>query len=211
MNCDRRSDGRVKEQGVSMITEPNLCLVGSESPNKPGADVLLLRVARGDVRAFEQLYDSHSASVYRMARRILLDPNRAEDVTQDVFIEVWCKAPNFDPSRGSAKTWLMAIAHRRAVDAVRRNELQKRSEAKAAPDSVCYDEPADQLLKEEEHAVVRRCLGSLTGLQLESVRLAYFNGYTHAEVATLLGKPVPTIKTRIRDGLIRLRRSFEET
>ncbi len=194
-----------------MASERDLRLVGSESPNKPDAEVLLLRVARADVQAFEQLYDSLSASVYGMARRIMLDPNRAEDVTQDVFLEVWRKAPSFDPSRGSAKTWLMAIAHRRAVDAVRCNESRKRDDAHAAPDGVCYDEPAEQLLKEEEHAAVRRCLGSLTELQLESVRLAYFDGYTHAEVATLLGKPVPTIKTRIRDGLIRLRRSLEET
>ena len=191
-----------------MGTQPDPSLRGSDEPD---ADVLLLRVAHRDLRAFEQLYDSLSPSVYGMARRIVVDPHRAEDVTQDIFLEVWRKAPNFDPSRGSATTWLMTVTHRRAVDAIRRNESQKRNDAHAATDERCYGEPTDQLLMEDEHAAVRRALGSLTELQLESVRLAYFHGHTCAEVATLLGKPVPTIKTRVRDGLIRLRRYLEET
>jgi RNA polymerase sigma-70 factor (ECF subfamily) len=103
----------------------------------------------------------------------------------------------------------MTIAHRRAVDAVRRNESLKRYDGKATVDEVSHDQPADQLLEQEEHAAVRGCLDTLTELQLESVRLAYFNGYTYAEVATLLGKPLPTIKTRMRDGLIRLRDCLE--
>ena len=180
-----------------------------ERSTDPDADALLLRVACRDSRAFEQLYDTLSPSVYGMARRVLLDPNRAEDVTQDVFLDIWREAPGFDPSRGSATTWLMTIAHRRAVDAVRRNESHKRNDALATPDGRCHDEPGDHLLAEDEHAAVRRGLGSLTELQLQSVRLAYYNGYTYAEVATLLGKPVPTIKTRIRDGLMRLRCCLE--
>jgi RNA polymerase sigma-70 factor (ECF subfamily) len=103
----------------------------------------------------------------------------------------------------------MTIAHRRAVDAVRRNESQKRNDQHTAPDAVSHDEPADALIQGEEHGAVRDCLGTLTELQLESVRLAYFNGYTYNEVATLLDKPLPTIKTRMRDGLIRLRDCLE--
>ena len=192
-----------------MGSEPDLRLVRSRGPDRPDAELLLPRVARGDATAFAELYDALGASVFGLARRVVRDPVRAEDVSQEVFLEVWRKAPSFDETRGSAKTWVMTIAHRRAVDAVRRNETQKRYEGQATVEEVSHDEPADRLVKEEEHSAVRGCLDTLTELQLESVRLAYFNGYTYAEVATLLGKPLPTIKTRMRDGLIRLRDCLE--
>jgi len=189
------------------MAEPGLRLV----PAHGGADVdaLLARVARGDSRAFESLYDELSPAVFGLSRRVVRDPARAEDVTQEVFLEVWRKAARYDSGLGSAKTWVMTIAHRRAVDAVRRSESQKRQDDRAAPDEVNHDEPAEQLIRTEEHGAVRTCLETLTELQLESVRLAYFNGYTYNEVATLLEKPLPTIKTRMRDGLIRLRDCLE--
>ena len=190
-----------------MAGEPGLRLV----PSHDGVDVDLLvgKVARGDAQAFDQLYDELSASVYGLARRVVRDPTRAEDVTQEVFLEVWRKAARFDRALGKGKTWVMTIAHRRAVDAVRRNEAAKRSDQQGAPDEVSHDEPADAVIAAEEHGAVRDCLETLTDLQLESVRLAYFNGYTYNEVATLLEKPLPTIKTRMRDGLIRLRDCLE--
>ncbi len=189
------------------MSEPGLRLV----PAHGGADVdaLVGRVARGDASAFEALYDELSSAVFGLARRVVRDPARAEDVTQEVFLEVWRKAARFDSALGRAKTWVMTIAHRRAVDAVRRNESQKRQDVKGAPDEVSHDEPADRVIAAEEHGAVRECLETLTDLQLESVRLAYFNGYTYNEVATLLEKPLPTIKTRMRDGLIRLRDCLE--
>ncbi len=190
-----------------MAGEPGLRLV----PSHDGADidVLVGRVARGDASAFEALYDEVAPSVYGLARRVVRDPARAEDVTQEVFLEVWRKAPRFDARLGKAKTWLLTIAHRRAVDAVRRSESQRRQDQHTAPDEVSHDEPADAVIAAEEHSAVRECLETLTELQLESVRLAYFNGYTYNEVATLLDKPLPTIKTRMRDGLIRLRDCLE--
>ena len=189
------------------MSDPGLRLVAANGPSD--VDLLLGRVARGDSQAFESLYDELSASVFGLARRVVRDPARAEDVTQEVFLEVWRKAARFDSSLGKAKTWVMTIAHRRAVDAVRRSESNKRQDDRAAPDEVSHDEPADALIASEEHGAVRRCMETLTDLQLESVRLAYFNGYTYNEVATLLEKPLPTIKTRMRDGLIRLRDCLE--
>jgi RNA polymerase sigma-70 factor (ECF subfamily) len=190
-----------------MPPEPGLRLVPSHE--SADIDALMARVARGDSQAFDQLYDEVSASVYGLARRVVRDPSRAEDVTQEVFLEVWRKAPRFDRALGKGKTWIMTIAHRRAVDAVRRSESQKRQDHHGAPDEVSHDEPADAVIAAEEHGAVRDCLETLTDLQLESVRLAYFNGYTYGEVAALLEKPLPTIKTRMRDGLIRLRDCLE--
>jgi len=190
-----------------MSSEPSLRLV--QSDESPTVDELLGRVALGDALAFDALYDALSARVYGLARRVVLDPSRSEDVTQEVFLEVWRKATRFDPAKGGAKTWILTIAHRRAVDAVRRSESQKRQDHHGAPEEVSHDGPEDALIEAEEHGAVRGCLETLTDLQLESVRMAYFNGYTYAEVATLLGKPLPTIKTRMRDGLIRLRDCLE--
>jgi RNA polymerase sigma-70 factor (ECF subfamily) len=189
------------------MSEPELRLVSPRGP--ADVDDLMRRAARGDSEAFAELYDELSPAVYGLARRVVRDPARAEDVTQEVFLDVWRKATRFDVERGKAKTWVMTIAHRRAVDAVRRSEAQKRQDHQAAPDEVSHDEPGDALIAREEHAAVHDCLETLTDLQLESVRLAYFNGYTYGEVATLLDKPLPTIKTRMRDGLIRLRDCLE--
>lgn len=190
-----------------MSGDPGLRLVASY--DGADVDVLVGRVARGDAQAFERLYDELSAPVYGLARRVVRDPARAEDVTQDVFLEIWRKAARFDANLGKAKTWVMTIAHRRAVDAVRRNEAAKRSDGKGVADEVSHDEPVERVIQAEERGAVRECLETLTELQLESVRLAYFNGYTYNEVATLLEKPLPTIKTRMRDGLIRLRDCLE--
>jgi RNA polymerase sigma-70 factor (ECF subfamily) len=190
-----------------MSHEPGLRLVHSQE--RADVDELLGRVARGDLAAFDLLYDAISPVVYGLARRVVRDEARSEDVTQEVFLEVWRKATGFDPGKGRARTWILTIAHRKAVDAVRRNESHKRQDQHGALDEWSHDEPADAVIEAEEHGAVRECLDTLTDLQLESVRLAYFNGYTYAQVATLLEKPLPTIKTRMRDGLIRLRDCLE--
>jgi RNA polymerase sigma-70 factor, ECF subfamily len=189
------------EGRISM--EPRLRSV--PPPGSADVDVLVQKVAAQDSEAFGRLYDSVSAAVYGLARRVVRDQSRAEDVTQEVFLEIWQTAPRFDADRGRAKTWIMTIAHRRAVDAVRRSESQRRRDRHGVPDELSRDEPADALITAEEHRAVRDCLETLTELQLESLRLAYFDGHTYPEVARLLAKPLPTIKSRLRDGLLRLR------
>lgn len=171
------------------------------------ADQLLQRVARGDSRAFEQLYDEVANSVFGIVRRVLRDPAQSEEVTQEVLIEVWRSSTRFDPTRGSASSWILTMAHRRAIDRVRSAQAsQNRDQRSAQRDHATdFDVVAEQVESNLEQEQVRRCLGTLTDLQNESVRLAYYGGYTYREVSELLDVPLGTIKTRLRDGLIRLR------
>jgi RNA polymerase sigma-70 factor (ECF subfamily) len=171
------------------------------------ADELLGRVARGSSDAFAQLYDLLSGAVYGLVRGILRDPAQSEEVTQEVLVDVWRRAATYDADRGSATAWIMTIAHRRAVDRVRREEAAASREERAARETAgkATDPVAEEVETRLEHEQVRRCLGSLTELQLESIQLAYYRGYTYPQVAELLSVPLGTVKTRLRDGLIRLR------
>jgi len=162
-------------------------------------------VARGDMAAFDAVYDLLAASVFGIVRRVIRDPAQSEEVTQDVLLEVWRDAAKFDAGRGSATAWVMTMAHRRAVDRVRSVQKQSERERRSARPDVPYDEVAEAVESSLERERVRRCLGSLTDLQRESVTLAYYGGYTYGQVASLLGVPAGTIKTRMRDALIRLR------
>ncbi len=166
---------------------------------------LLRQVARGDADAFDAVYDQVAATVFGIVRRVIRDPAQSEEVTQDVLLEVWRSAAKFDPERGSATAWVTTLAHRRAVDRVRSVQKEADRERRIAAAAVPYDEVAEAVESSLERERVRRCLGSLTELQRESVTLAYYGGYTYAQVASLLGVPDGTIKTRMRDALIRLR------
>ena len=162
-------------------------------------------VARGDAGAFDAVYDLLAASVFGIVRRVIRDPAQSEEVTQDVLLEVWRNASKFDAERGSAIAWVMTLAHRRAVDRVRSVQKESERERRTAAADIPYDEVAEAVESSLERERVRRCLGSLTELQRESVTLAYYGGYTYGQVASLLGVPAGTIKTRMRDALIRLR------
>jgi RNA polymerase sigma-70 factor (ECF subfamily) len=168
---------------------------------------LLVLVARGDRDAFAALYDVVSGPVLGLVTSVLRDPAQSEEVTQEVLVEVWRTAARFRPDRGSAMTWVMTLAHRRAVDRVRSAQSAADREQRAAllDRTPAYDEVSEQVEARLEREQVRRCVGGLTELQREAVSLAYYRGLTYREVAELLALPLGTVKTRLRDGLIRLR------
>lgn len=175
----------------------------------PGPDLqeLLVRVARGDQDAFAKVYDAVSGPVLGLVRSVLRDPAQSEEVAQEVLVEVWRTAPRFHASRGSAMNWVLTLAHHRAVDRVRSAEASAAREHKAAllDRTPAFDEVSEQVETRLEREQVRRCLRTLSELQRQSVTLAYYRGLTYREVAELLTVPLGTIKTRLRDGLIRLR------
>ena len=162
-------------------------------------------MARGDEAAYGLVYGQLAGHVFGVARSVLRDPAQAEEVAQEVLLEVWRDAAHFDAARGTAKAWVMTLAHRRAVDRVRSEQAAAAREQRAAKPEISYDVVAETVAARLDAERVRRCLGSLTGLQQESITLAYYRGLTYREVAALLKVPLGTVKTRMRDGLIRLR------
>lgn len=168
---------------------------------------LVVQVARGDEAAYEQVFRRTAGPVLGLVRRVLRDPAQSEEVAQEVMVEVWRTATRFDAARGSATTWVLTMAHARAVDRVRSAQASRdREERIGVRDHVReYDEVAEEVEVRLEQQAVRRCLTGLTDIQRESVQLAYYGGYTYREVAELLDVPLGTVKTRLRDGLIRLR------
>lgn len=168
---------------------------------------LLKRSGRGDEGAFAQLYDATSARAYGLAVRVIRDPSQAEEVMQEAFLEIWRTASRFDPAKGSAVSWILTLVHRKSVDRVRSAEASTRRDTTyhQANQAVEHDSTAEAAQASMEARRVRQALDSLTEVQREALELAYFKGYTHTEVASFLDLPVGTAKTRIRDGLIRLR------
>ena len=168
---------------------------------------LLHRAGLGDEAAFAEFYDATSARAYGLALRVVRNPAHAEEVTQEAYLDVWRSSTRYDAGRGSAAGWLLTIVHRKAVDRIRsveaattRDETWNRETA-----PVDHDQTSEAAQASLEAARVRSAVATLTDVQRRAVELAYFGGYTHTEVATLLDVPLGTAKTRIRDGMIRLR------
>ena len=168
--------------------------------------VLLRRAGRGDQAAFGELYDVLSPLVYGVVLKVVRDPSQAEEVAQEVFVELWRLAARFDGTKGSARTWAATLAHRRAIDRVRSEQATRNRQDRDANQAVReHDSVAAEVELSLDQARVRRALTQLSDLQREAVELAYFGGHTYREVAVLLQIAEGTVKSRIRDGLIRLR------
>ena len=187
----------------SPIGEPE----GSGAVASPDLAELLKLSGRGDEAAFAQLYDATAARAFGLAVRVIRDPAQAEEVTQEAFLEIWRTASRFDKERGSAVSWILTLVHRKSVDRVRSAEASTRRDTTYHQSDVTveHDSTAEAAQASMEARRVRQALGSLTEVQRQALELAYFKGYTHTEVATMLDLPLGTAKTRIRDGLIRLR------
>jgi RNA polymerase sigma-70 factor (ECF subfamily) len=168
---------------------------------------LLRRSGLGDESAFAEFYDATAARAYGLALRVVRNPAHAEEVTQEAYLDAWRSSARYDAGRGSAAGWLLTIVHRKAVDRIRSVEAATaRDEAwdrETAPTE--HDQTAEEAHASLDAARVRHAVATLTDVQRQAVELTYFGGYTHTEVATLLDVPLGTAKTRIRDGLIRLR------
>jgi RNA polymerase sigma-70 factor (ECF subfamily) len=168
---------------------------------------LLKRAGRGDEGAFAEWYDATSTRAFGLAVRVLRDRAQAEEVTQESYLDCWRHAARFDRAKGSSVSWLLTIVHSKAVDRVRSAEASTRRDAAYGrrEQDVPHDQTAEAVTASLEAARVRTALADLTVKQREAVELAFLGGYTHTEVAKLLDLPIGTAKTRIRDGLIRLR------
>ncbi|MFJ3728467.1 ECF RNA polymerase sigma factor SigK [Streptomyces sp. NPDC090045] len=173
----------------------------------PRLQEVMERVGHGDKDAFTVLYDAVVATVFGIVVKVVRDRAQSEEVAQEVMIDLWRQAARYRPEQGTVMTWVATIAHRRAVDRVRSAQASSdREHATAARDRHRpFDEVAEEVEGRLEGEQVRRCLESLSALQRQAVTLAYYRGLTYREIADRLGSPLATVKTRMRDGLIRLR------
>ncbi|MFG6504435.1 ECF RNA polymerase sigma factor SigK [Microbacterium sp. P05] len=168
---------------------------------------LLARVARGDAGAFARMYDLMSPRVFGLILRVLVDRSQSEEVLQEVFLEVWQSAAKFAPNRGQGRSWVLTIAHRRAVDRVRSSQASADRDIRVGfrDLDVPHDHVAETVELTIEGERVAQAVATLPAAQREAITLAYYGGYSQSEIAALVGAPLGTIKTRMRDGLSRLR------
>ena len=190
--------------------EPTGSPSGGWSPGPDDLAELLGRAGRGDESAFAIFYDATSSRAYGLALRVVRNPAHAEEVAQEAYLDAWRSSSRYDARLGSAAGWLLTIVHRKAVDRVRSVEASNRRDENWQHSSrpVDHDQTAEAVESSLDAQRVRGAVATLTDVQREAVELAYFGGYTHTEVATMLDVPIGTAKTRIRDGLIRLRDSL---
>jgi RNA polymerase sigma-70 factor, ECF subfamily len=198
-NLDPPSKGTVRHPG--------------RSENEREAETLLVRLASGDEQALSDLYDGTNRIVYGLALRILGEPSAAEDVTMDVYMQVWRTAGSYEPERGTVLTWLATLVRSRAIDSLRRRKA-RRAELEDNVDEVVNLSdsrfcPELASLEVGRSRIVREAIDQLSPDQREAIELAYFSGLTHTEAAVQLGLPLGTVKTRIRSGMLQLRKILE--
>lgn len=201
------------------VLAPPTC--ASDAPARAGTGrqvcevgALLLRVAEGDRAAFDELYGRTSHRVFGLVRKVLVDAEMSAETTQDVFLALWLGgAARFDPAQGSGISWVMTLAHRRAVDKVRAEESHRVRDLRWGIKNrdADYDQVADAVVQRSETDAVRSCLSSLSVLQRQAIDLAYYAGMTYVQVADHLGIPASTAKTRIRDGIKRLSSCLQDS
>lgn len=172
------------------------------------AEQLILAAARGETEAFGRLYDMFAPAVWQVVKRVVRDPRLSEDVTQEVFVQLWQNASKFDPERGSGRAFTLTLAHRRAVDAVRKEQTYRDASVRSAqlePTAGPSPDAAKLALSRIDRTSVRAALASLSPPQRRCIELAYFGGLSQSQIARTLDIPLGTVKTRVREGLIRLR------
>ena len=201
---------------MTTATQPQSLALGYRSMTGPpmpsnDLDALLHKVARGDSAAFAAVYDLTKSRVYGMVMRVLRDSGYSEETTQEVYYEVWRTAPHYDSGKGSALSWLLTIAHRRAVDRVRAEEACGKRESRyvAASADRASDVVAESAIAGDERRRVIECLGALTDTQRQCIELAYYDGLTYSQVSQRLAANLSTIKSRMRDALRALRNCLE--
>ncbi|CAN5447806.1 ECF RNA polymerase sigma factor SigK [soil metagenome] len=205
-----------RDAGVLRLSRPRPVATDREAGASDPLGELLQRAGRGDQRAFAELYDELADLVNGVVIKVVRDPSQSDEVTQEVFVELWRLSARYDEHRGSVRSWAATVAHRRAIDRVRSEQSARdRVEREISNVSIEHDEVADEVIAEMgvsmDRARVRRALDRLTPLQRQAIELAYFGGHTYREVAVLLELAEGTVKTRIRDGMIRLRDELGET
>jgi len=184
-----------------------LLAVASSARTTADDQAALERMARGDQAGLAEIYDRHGRLVYSLALRIVRDRGDAEDVTQEVFVQAWRQANRFDTTRGSVVAWLLTLARTRAIDLIRRRRVRPQPGADDAVVEMKDASPAqDQQLEWGQRAeAIQKAMGALPLLQRLAIELAFFEGLTQVEIAEQLEVPLGTVKTRIRQGLLKLR------
>lgn len=170
-------------------------------------ETLLRNIADGDRAAFSEVYDRISSRMLGLIIRLLRDRAQSEEVLQEVFFEIWQQAAKFDANRGSGMAWVLTMAHRRAIDRIRASQKSHERDLRIGIRDMerDFDSVSESVEIRIENERVKRSMSRLTSLQREAVILAYYGGYSHSEMAQILGIPLGTVKTRLRDGMIRLR------
>ncbi|MEU8952479.1 ECF RNA polymerase sigma factor SigK [Streptomyces sp. NPDC048489] len=191
----------------------NAVYAGRDPSTKADLQALVSRTALGDEEAFAAMYDAVAGRVLRLVQRVLRDRAQSEEVTQEVLIEVWRTAPRYRRDLGTVSQWIGVLAHRRAVDRVRSVEAAMKREYLGAVLAArpVFDEVSEKVVRRLEQEQVRSCLSELTEVQRQVICLAYYDGLTHKQIADVLSVPLGTAKTRLRDGILRLRRCLEES